>query len=250
MFEDLKNKTILITGASSGIGKACAIILSNYECNLILTGRNTEKLSATNNELKNKKGFLISSDLSTEEGINKLISELNEIKLDGIIHCAGIVKPLPLKFIKPHHVRDIFAINFEAPVLLTSTLLSKNKINNNASLVFISSISSQYPFYGGALYVSTKSALEAYAKTVALEYVNKKIRSNIISPALVDTAILEESKNANSEEMVNEYEKKYPFGFGKPEDVANMATFLISNASKWITGQNFTMDGGLLLNAK
>lgn len=250
MFEDLKGKNILVTGSSSGIGKACALLLSEQGSTVVITGRNEKRLNDTLLQLKGENHKVIVADLSNEEGINNLKNNLNNLKLDGIVHCAGVVKPLPLKFIKQHHITDIFNINYNAPVLLSSALLYGGYINSGASIIFISSISSSYPFYGGALYVSTKAALEAYAKTLALEFAPKKIRSNIISPGLVDTPILEESKNANSEKMVNDYEKKYPFGFGKPTDIANMVVFLSSNASGWITGQNILMEGGLLLNAK
>jgi NAD(P)-dependent dehydrogenase (short-subunit alcohol dehydrogenase family) len=251
MFEDLKTKTLLITGASSGIGRATAIMLANMGARVIINGRSEERLNETFSKLdKSLQHKIIKADISENDGIELIIKDIKNIPLDGVVYCAGIVKPLPLKFIKQHHIDEVFKINYTAPVLLTSALFANNLINKGASFVFLSSISSKHPYFGGALYTSSKAALEAYAKTIAVEYSSKKIRSNIISPGLVETPILELSREANTPEAFKIQEASYPFGFGKPEEVARLATFLISSASGWITGQNIMMDGGHLLYGK
>jgi NAD(P)-dependent dehydrogenase (short-subunit alcohol dehydrogenase family) len=244
---DLKNKRILITGASSGIGRAVAILCDELGAETIITGRNKDELSGTHSLLKNK-SEQITADLSKEDSINDLLSRISSI--DGFVHCAGIINPLPVKFIKKKHVDDIFMINFTSAVLLSSGLLSLKKINPQASVVLISSVSAHHPYTGGSLYTSSKAALEAFTRGFALEASAKKIRVNIVSPALVRTKILEQSEQMYSKEEIVEIESHYPLGIGKPIDVANSIAFLLSSASGWITGTTLNLDGGLLLNSK
>lgn len=244
---DLKNKTILVTGASSGIGRAAAVLCDKLGANLLITGRNKIELEKTAALLTNTSQQII-ADLSDENSIHKLISEINNI--DGFVHCAGIIQPLPVKYIKQKNIDEIFSVNFSSAVLISSSLLSSKKLNHGASVVFISSISTEHPYSGGALYVSSKAALEAFSRALALEASIKKIRVNTISPGLVRTAIFEQAEQIFTKEEVTAMENKYPLGIGEPEDVANMIAFLLSESSKWITGTLIRMDGGLLLNSK
>ena len=133
---------------------------------------------------------------------------------------------------------------------MSSGLLSAKKLNDGASVVFISSVSAEHPYTGGALYTSSKAALQSFATGLALETANKKIRVNTISPALVRTKIWDQAEEIYSKEEVKEIESRYPLGIGEPIDVANTAAFLLSASSKWITGSIIKMDGGLLLNNK
>ena len=135
-------------------------------------------------------------------------------------------------------------------MLLCSELLQAKKMNDGASFVFVSSISSQHPYTGGAVYSSSKAALESFSKTLAIEVASKKMRSNVLLPALVKTQMLEETRQAVSEEDFIAYEKQYPLGFGEPEDIANAVCFLLSKEAKWITGSELKMDGGLVLSSK
>lgn len=244
---DLKNKKILITGASSGIGRATAHLCDQLGADVIITGRNEEELKKTQALLKNKTE-VFSTDLSSEEAVNKLLQQLPP--LDGFVHCAGMINPLPVKFLKQKHVDELFKVNFSSAVLLSSGLLSLKKLNAGASVVFISSISSEHPYSGGALYVSSKAALEAFARGLALETAAKKIRVNTVSPGLVRTKIFSQAEQIFSKEEVEEMEKRYPLGIGEPEDIANTIAFLLSPASRWITGSLIKMDGGLLLTSK
>ncbi|MCB9194606.1 MAG: SDR family oxidoreductase [Flavobacteriales bacterium] len=244
-FLDLENKTILITGATGGIGSANANLLVAEGAKLILTGRKTQDLEDLYSSNPNVK--IIQSDLKNEEEIIALVQSLPQI--DGLVHCAGIVKPMPVKFIKRSHIEELFSINYYSAVLLCSYMLKQKKLNSESSTVFISSISSKFPYLGGALYVSSKAALESFVKTLALEHSNL-LRANIVSPGLVRTKILEETEAATGKEEITEYEKKYPLGFGDPQDVANTCAFLLSKRSKWITGENIIMDGGLTLGSK
>ncbi|PCI96759.1 MAG: 3-oxoacyl-ACP reductase [Flavobacteriales bacterium] len=246
-FLELKNKNIIITGASSGIGRETAILLDDLGADLILTGRNLEKLEETKAQLKREPN-IFQADLTIEEERTALIASLP--KLEGVVNAAGIIYPFPLKFITEKHIKTVFDINFKAQALLNSALLKQKKIAEGCSFVFISSISSQFPYQGGALYTSAKAALEAYARTLALEHSAKKVRSNCISPGLVKTNIFEETLKASSAEELEKYEKNYPLGFGEPIDVANTIAFLLSNRSRWVTGQNIVLDGGLTLGSK
>ena len=244
----LKGHVVLITGASSGIGRSCAIEVSKMGGTCIITGRNEVELIRTK-EICVAPVEIFSGDLTSHDTIKKLVSKLT--KLDGVVHCAGITNPWPIKFLKPTHVKEMFDINFNAPVLLTTELLQKDKINSGGSFVFISSISAQHPYYGGATYASSKAAIEAFSKSVAIEMAPKNVRSNVIRPGLVKTRMFDEAKGASVDsENFDQYEKFYPLGFGFPEDISNAACFLLSKESKWITGTEIKMDGGLTLNSK
>lgn len=239
----LKNKTILITGASSGIGAQTAITTAEMGATIILSARNEERLEETLAKLPAGKHKIVIADLKEEEQIENLVSQIDS--LDGLVLSSGVVRPFPIKFIGEKQINSLFGINYNAPVILTSKLFRAKKINDGASIVFMSSISSQFPHKGGALYSGTKAALNAYSKTITLEYSNKKIRSNVISAAMVKTPLFDEAEKAITKELMDKHGEAYPLGFGEPIDVANAMVFLLSNASRWITGTEIVMDGGL-----
>ncbi len=246
----LKDKNILITGASSGIGKATAILFSELGANVIITARNEGKLDETYKSLNPSTHHLnINADLTQVNDIKSLVKLLPAI--DGIVHCCGKVMPIPVKFIKESQLQDVFSVNYFSAVNLISELLMQKKINNNSSIAFISSVSTLHAYFGGAPYISSKAALEGYAKTLALELAPKKIRVNVLQPALVRTAIFDSTINAAIDtEKMNELVNSYPLGIGEPIDVANALAFFMSDASKWITGSSLKMDGGLTLGFK
>jgi NAD(P)-dependent dehydrogenase (short-subunit alcohol dehydrogenase family) len=239
----LKNKKILITGASSGIGAEAALTCAKMGATVILTARNRERLKKTYNLLPEGNHSIIGADLTINEEIEELVYQITQI--DGIVHSSGIVRPFPVKFIGTKQIDEMFNINYKGPVLLTSKLFRAKKIKKGASLVFMSSISSKFPHKGGALYSGTKAALNTYSKTIALEYASQKIRSNVISAAMVKTPLFEEAEKAITKEMMDKHGEQYPLGFGEPKDIANAIVYLLSNASKWITGTELVMDGGL-----
>lgn len=246
----LKDKNILITGASSGIGKATAILFSELGANVIITARNDEKLNETFKALSSSAHHLnINADLTQVTDIKRLVKLLPAI--DGIVHCCGKVMPVPVKFIKESQLQEVFGVNYFSAVNLISELLTQKKINNNSSIAFISSVSTLHAYFGGAPYISSKAALEGYAKTLALELAPKKIRVNVLQPALVRTAIFDSTINAAIDtEKMNELVNSYPLGIGEPIDVANALAFFMSDTSKWITGSSLKMDGGLTLGFK
>jgi NAD(P)-dependent dehydrogenase (short-subunit alcohol dehydrogenase family) len=237
----LEGKTILVTGASSGIGVKTAQVLASYGASLILTGRNAGKINQCMGSLQGTNHTSIVADLANEEGIQSLAEAIEPV--NGIVFSAGITAHMPVQFIRQTDYDTIFSINYRAAVLLTSKLLAKKKIKENASLVYISSVASHLPYFGGALYSSSKAALEIYVKTLALEMASKKIRANCLAPTFVKTPMIEQTEKTLSKETMEKFEKQHPLGFGEPEDVALAAVFLLSDASKWITGISLPMGG-------
>jgi len=239
----LANKTILITGASSGIGAQTAISVSKLGAKTILSARNKVKLEETLSKLEGTDHEIIVADLTDNKAVQQLVDVIKNI--DGVVHSSGVVKPFPIKFIDEQHIKEMFEINYNAPVLLMSKLFKAQKINKAASIVFMSSISSHFSHKGGALYSSSKAAINSYSKTTALEFSHRKIRSNVVSAAMVKTPLFDEAQKTASKEMMDKHGEDYPLGFGEPEDVANAIMYLLSDASKWVTGTELVLDGGL-----
>ena len=241
----LNNKTILVTGASSGIGRQVCISASKMGATIVLTGRNIKELKETLAQLQGTGHNIISADLVDQTERVRLSIEIPEI--DGLVHCAGIVKPFPIKFLNQQKIDETLKTNYEAPVLMMAALLKEKKINKNASLVFLSSISGQHPHKGGATYAGSKAALESFVKVLALELYPQGVRSNCISPGMVKSPMYDQAAAEMSKEEMDKHVASYPLGVGIPEDVAQAAIFLLSPASRWITGINITLDGGFLL---
>ncbi len=237
----LEGKTVLVTGASSGIGRQVAISVAEAGANLFITGRNPERLSECLQMLPGKGHRMFVADLVDEEQINELVNFTE--KLDGVVLSAGITTHMPVKFIREKDINEIFEINFQAPILLAGRLLKKKKVNSGASFIFMSSIASEKAYFGGALYSSAKSAIETYSRTLALELAPKKIRSNCLLPTFVKTPMVEGAGETISSEVLKRFEELSPLGFGEPKDVANAVIFFLSDASKWITGINIPLGG-------
>jgi len=239
---NIEGKTILVTGASSGIGKEIAIQCANERANVIITGRDSNRLLETSNQMSfNNKQIVC--DLNNEDNITQLIQSLPE--LDGVVFCAGAVEFSPVRLINLKKINNLFSINFNSQVILTQQLLKYKKIKPNSSLVYISSISSKVGVVGTAIYASTKAALNAFVRVTASELSNQKIRVNSICPGTVITPMGEKAVS-----MSEGIENIYPLGLGKPIDVAGPSIFLLSDASKWITGTELILDGGLTLTSK
>lgn len=241
---DLTNKKILITGATGGIGKEIVSHCLSLGAKVFATGREIQKLD---DFVGDKNLVILPCDLTDEKQVKGLFDRLE--KLDGVVHCAGRIYPYPIKFIKEKQFNEVFTVNTESLITLTAQLFQHKLIAKKASLIFMSSISVQHPYMGGALYVSSKAAIEAFSKSVALEFASEGVRSNCIAPALVQTEIYEQTQNAYTKEQWDKIVSQYPLGIGKPKDVANITVFLLSDLSTWITGTTILMDGGLLLNS-
>ena len=239
----LTGKNILITGASSGLGRQTAIQASKAEANLILTGRNLERLDETFRQLKGDEHLIIPADLTHEDELNHLVDTVPP--LNGLVYSTGVSILKPVRFLESADIAENFSIGFNAPVLLTSRLLAKKKlVSGNCSLVFISSISIKYPFVGGSMYVSVKAALEGFSRVLALEMAPKGIRVNCVAPAFVKGPMLEQTREATSEETIQQIKARQPLGLGDPVDVANVIIFFLSDASRWITATSLILGGG------
>lgn len=239
----LQGKTILVTGASSGIGRVIAIECSKMGATLVITGRNESRLQETLTLLQNSGHFCVVSDLSQKDDLDNLVEQLPA--LDGVVHCAAILKKLPLKFINEKAWQETIETNLFAPALLSQRLVKKNKIKEASSIVFISSIASTVASFGNISYMASKGAINSLSRGMALELASKKIRVNTVQPALIQTNLTDK---ALSEEDLNNYLLKFPLGrFGKPEEVAYAVIYLLSDASQWVTGTSITIDGGVTL---
>jgi len=244
----LKGKTILVTGASSGIGRQTAIECSKMGASVIITARNEERLKATFNELdtsdaQNHQIFI--ADLSSQDGVFGLVDQLPE--LSGVSLNAGIVKTMPVKFINQDELQNVLNTNMIGPVLLVQRLLKKKKLTKGSSVVFTSSIGGvMISTIGNTMYGISKGGLNAFMKGFALEMASKGIRSNSVNPGFVDTNIL--SAGVITEDDLKKNEQHYPLGrFGKPIDIAHAIIYLLSDASSWVTGHTLVIDGGVTL---
>ena len=241
----LEGKTILVTGASSGIGRAVAIECAKMGAVVFLNARNEVRLRETLDALEGTGHQYIVADLTDEHAITAMVEQLPA--LDGVVCAAGISMLKPIQVLSEKDIQTIFATNYSAPVLLTKTLVKKRKLNNEASLVYISSVSGNGNTATAlSLYGSSKSALNSFAKYAALELSGKKIRCNTICPGRIETNLLQ-NQTMSAEDLEKDI-AKYPLHrYGKPEEVAQTAVYLLSDATKWITGTSITIDGGRTL---
>ena len=241
----LEGKTILITGASSGIGRATAIACSHHGGRLILTGRNEVRLTETLAMLAGEGHETVACDLTSDEDIKTLVGKLS--KLDGIVHCAGTQQTCITKMLDRVTLQGLMDTNFFSAAELNAALMKSKLLVKGASVVLVSSAAaSRVAEVGNAAYSASKGALTAYSRVLAVELAPRNIRVNTVAPGMVRTTLME--KFDVTEEEFLENEKQYPLGFGKPEDVAYAIVFLLSEASRWITGTELLMDGGLTLH--
>lgn len=237
----LEGKTILVTGASSGIGRGIAIACSKMGATIVINGRNEQRLAETMKDLEGDNHMSLVADLSDSQALSLMVAQLP--KLDGIVHCAGIGQRVLCKQLQEEDVDDMMGVNFKAPVMLQTEILKQKKINKGASVVFVASIASSSPTVGNAIYSASKGAVISYANCLALELAPRQIRVNCILPAMIWTDLI--FKGGLTEEELREDEKKYPLKrYGKPEDVANLAIYLLSDAAEWMTGTSIKITGG------
>lgn len=237
----LKGKTILVTGASSGIGRGISEVCSKMGATMMLNGRNEERLRDVCNGLSDSETKMFVADLTSENDVLNLVGQLPP--LDGVVYCAGIGQRLPCKLVTAKDVDEVMNINFKSNVLLQAELLKAKKINKDASIVFIASRAATSPSIGNAIYSASKGALISYAKCLALEMAPRKIRVNCICPAMVATDLI--LKGGLTKEDFADAQLRYPLKrYGTPEDVAYLALYLLSDASTWMTGTCVDLTGG------
>ena len=236
----LKGKTILVTGASSGIGRGIAVACYKMGATVVANGRNEARLQETKDQMEGN-GILLIGDLTDELTLTNLVGTLP--KLDGVVHCAGIGQRVPCKNVSGKNIDEVMDVNLKAPVLLMSALLQQKKINRGASIVFIASIASWSPSFGNSVYSASKGAIVSYANCLSLELAPRQVRVNCISPAMVWTDLI--LKDGLDEEQLKKDENNYPLKrYGTPEDIANLAVYMLSDASTWMTGSNVKISGG------
>lgn len=237
----LEGKTILVTGASSNIGRQIAVKCSEMGANVIITARNEERLKETVEKMAGKGHRIIQSDLSDAEQIPDLVDQMPE--LDGVVMCAAIFRTTPIRNNRRKYTEEIFKTNTFANIDLVQLLLKNKKIKDGGSILFISSVAANRPYAGNALYSATKGAINSFCQVLAIEQGNRKIRANCVSPGIIKSDMAQADWAVTQEELDKE-EARFPLGFGHTEDIAYAAVYMMSDASRWVTGTNMIVDGG------
>lgn len=240
----LEGKTILVTGASSGIGRGICIDCSKMGATVHLMARNEDRLNETFSQMEGRNHIIHKADLCNTEDINALVDDLPMI--DGMVLCAGIIKTMPVKNITEDSLMEIFNANIIGDIKLLSRTLKKKKLNHGGSVVFISSVSTFNVKVGNSLYSATKGAVNSFAKAAALEVAKQEIRVNCIQPGFIPSNILSKG-TIDEDDFLKFYAERHPLGFGTPSDIANGCIYLLSDAARWVTGSIFTIDGGYTL---
>jgi len=237
----LAGKRILVTGASSGIGRQTAIACAEMGASLLITARNTERLVGTLHALAGEGHQSITADLTRAEDLIALAAQAEP--LHGVVHAAGISKLVPLRMAKEAHWQELFAHNTFAPMLLTKELLAKRKVQAGGSIVFISAVASHVGPLASSAYSASKGALLGAMRSLGLEVVKQGIRVNCIAPGYVRTPMLDGLATGGLN--TDDYAGLAPLGMGEPQDVAHAAIYYLADASRWVTRNYFIVDGGL-----
>ncbi len=241
----VSGKAILITGAASGIGRATALLCAQMGAQVTITDLNEEALRDTFNSLAGEGHTMVVANLTSDEDLTRLVDGLP--KLDGVVCNAGIIKTLLVQFAEKADIERIFDINTVAPMYLTKLLLENKRLKKEASIVFTSSMGGVYNgAVGNGLYGASKAALNGFVKSLALEVASRGIRVNTVNPGITETNIY--NNTSITPEHLEQEKAHYPLRrFGKPEEIANAIVFLLSDASKWMTGSSLLIDGGCSL---
>lgn len=245
------NKWIIVTGASSGIGKETVKLLSNMKYKVVLTSRSYEKLSKIlslmNHDRMNY--TIIPWDLSDIDSLHDYAKKVKEIvgPISGLVHCAGIQKTMPLSLLKKQIILDVFNLNTFASMLLVSLFSRNGYFADNASFVLISSLATHEGAMGKSVYSASKGAVEGFIPAAATELAVKGIRLNAVVPGIVKTEMVKNFFKNLSDKQKKDFEDSYPFGIGDPVDVANLIEYLLSDKAKWITGECYKIDGGHMI---
>ena len=243
----LEGKTILVTGASSGIGQQVAVTCSRLGAKVALIGRNVERLEETRMQMEGEGHFAVSYDLTDLDHQKDLVADVVSKMgvIDGLVNCAGISTILPLKLMSPIKIDEFFKTNVFAAIELTRQVLNIKNVNKQgASIIFLASVMGCVGENAKSLYSLTKGALIAGCRSLAIEYAPKRIRVNVVSPGLIETAINRHQPYLADPEKRKQTEAMYPLGLGETSDIANACVYLLSDASRWVTGQNLIVDGG------
>lgn len=237
------SRYIIVTGATSGIGKGIVEeLVKDSTCIVFGIGRNAAKISS----LRNYENFrFVSFDLSKSESIEELfVGEFKNIKFSGFVHCAGIEETLPITLYTPQRIFEIFQLNVFSAIEILRFLSKKKHSVDGASFVLLSSVMGELGQPGKVGYCASKSAILGVVKSLALELAKRKIRVNAVSPGIVNTPLTERLFDQVDAENVSRIKNMHPLGVGEVNDVVGTLMFLLSEQSRWITGQNLKIDGG------
>lgn len=244
----LENKVIIVTGASSGIGAQCAIDCSNMGAKVILVARNVERLRQTMNQMEGEGHLLLPFDLSSSEGLKETISEVvgKVGKINGVVNCAGMSSVTPLKFVNDEMLDQFFRTNVYSALNLSKEVSRVGNYDKEkgCSIILFSSIMGLVGDKCKTVYSATKGALIAAARSMACELAKKRIRVNVVSPGAIETPINAKLTHMTDPVLRKELEDKHLLGLGDCSDISNACIYLLSEASKWVTGQNLVVDGG------
>jgi len=246
---DMTGKRVLVTGAGSGIGRATAILLSELGASLVLVGRDTEKLAVTAQRLATQNFAIEPFDLSKTDAIVEWMRNLaaHHGQLHGLVHSAGIQTFNPLRTITVKAFERLLTSNTVSSAMLIRAMQSRDCGADTASMVMIASTAGILGSPGNGVYGASKAAVMSMVRTFALELVDRGIRLNAVAPAMVETEMVQRSRDSTTPEVFKAMVDKHPMGIGQPDDVAHAITFLLSSASRWITGTTLIVDGGLSL---
>ena len=242
----LENKTILITGASSGIGRQCAIDCSKMGAKVVLVARKEERLIETLSYMVGEGHLVCPYDLNNLDGIKGLVSGVVSSigKLDGFIHSAGIEVTKPLQLLTVEDYETVLRVNTLSGFEFVHQLASIKNMNKGGAIVLIASISGVIGRGSVAAYSASKGALISACRSMALEFAKKQIRVNCISPGTVLTPLMQSFLETLDEEKRAKRVEGFPLGLGETSDISNACIYLLSDASRWVTGQNLIVDGG------
>lgn len=237
----LAERTILVTGATSRIGRACAVLAAQMGARIVATGRDTARLGETVAALTGDGHASLAADLATADGRDAVLTAAETVQ--GVLHVAGRSDVLPVKFTTDELFQESMRVNFEAPVLLTRDLFKRKVIQPGGSIVFVASVAPMRGPVGHAAYAASKGALLSAMRVLAREFAVRQLRVNALCPGTISLGATEEYGAVGT----GGDEQNYPLGYGRPADVASSAVFLLSDAARWITGTSLVLDGGLTL---
>ncbi len=245
---DLTNKTILVTGASSGLGRQISIHISRLGGKVVLVGRNTAALEETLNRMDGSGHRMEPFDLNEIDAIPKWVKGFSKEtgELHGLVHSAGVVSTLSIGVLNLKRINQLMNINFNAAVALTRAFRQKGVAAQSGSIVYLASVYGFIGQTGQSIYSASKGALISMCRSIAMELAKQKIRVNCVAPGHILTEMGEDQRRLLPEDKFKAIEEGHPLGFGEPDDVSNAVAFLLADSGKWITGTTMVVDGGAI----